>query len=193
MRLFNITTKEIEQIELIQTDEVTLIVSRLSDEELISYGYKRVIEAQTPDDALEPYKKLKSFINEESSVCRVTYTFEDIGLEEAKALKLVEIKEAITKDTQKCICEAEGIGEVDAGNQYMINIAALISVCEASGQEVDFRMADNTTKKLNLEQLNKIKAAIGLKGLSLYHKKWELEEALNNAKSIDEVKEIKWS
>ncbi|MGP1485636.1 MAG: hypothetical protein ACTTJC_06090 [Campylobacter sp.] len=50
----------------------------------------------------------------------------------------------------------EGVGVVDCGRAHLINIQGLIKVAKNSAKkEIDFRLYDNSTIKVNLEQLKK--------------------------------------
>ena len=53
-------------------------------------------------------------------------------------------------------------------------------------------MYDNSIKKLNLEQLKKIKLAIETRGIQLHAIKWLYENAISNAKNVSELEAIKW-
>lgn len=116
-------------------------------------------------------------------------------LNEAKTAKRNEILKSfeINLNDLKNGLQVENIGVVDCGKQHLTNVQGLIKVVESGAIEnMDFRLFDNSTTKLNLEQLKKIELAIILKGQELYVKKWELEQAINNASSLEEVERIKW-
>lgn len=83
----------------------------------------------------------------------------------------------------------DGIGEIDCGVQYLINVMTLIDLCGKSGT-IAFRMFDNTTKNLDLSQLKAVKTAIQTKGVQMYQKKWLLENAIDSAEdeaSLDAI------
>ncbi|QKG29197.1 DUF4376 domain-containing protein [Campylobacter sp. RM16187] len=83
----------------------------------------------------------------------------------------------------------DGIGDVDAGVQYLINVMTLIDLCGKSGT-IAFRMFDNTSKNLDLAQLKAVKTAIQTKGINLYSKKWQLEKMIEDAKDETELNAV---
>lgn len=87
--------------------------------------------------------------------------------ERLKSVLTAKFNEAVSKSK----VYVNGIGDVDAGVQYLINVMTLIGLCGKSGT-IAFRMFDNTSKNLDLAQLKAVKTAIQTKGINLYSKKW---------------------
>lgn len=111
-------------------------------------------------------------------------------IDEVKKIKINEISKSfeINLNDLENGLQVENIGVVDCGKQHLTNVQGLIKVVESGAIEsVDFRLFDNSTTKLNLEELKKIELAIILKGQELYVKKWELEAKINSAKNADEL------
>lgn len=114
-----------------------------------------------------------------------------ISLDELKQQKLNEINAAFRAERERSSVEVEGVGVVDAGERYLINIDALLALVPSSG-EVDFILADNSTKKLGRDLLKRIKLAIAQAGAELYAKRHALRQAIQKANSEAELEAIKW-
>ena len=63
---------------------------------------------------------------------------------------------------------------------------------EQSLSEVTFRCFDNSFVQITLEDLGKLISELRLYSLSLYQKKWALEEAINKATTKEELDLIQW-
>ena len=105
--------------------------------------------------------------------------------ERLKSVLTAKFNEAVSKSK----VYVNGIGDVDAGVQYLINVMTLIGLCGKSGT-IAFRMFDNTSKNLDLAQLKAVKTAIQTKGINLYSKKWQLEKMIEDAKDETELNAV---
>lgn len=192
MQLYNTQTKQIENISYIQNEKGTFYVEFLSPDELLKSGYKPIKQAQYPLNTTQ-MQEVKEVITESERAYEISYEVKDIDLDRAKKIKQNELKNYIENTLEKNHIKVEGVGEIDTGYNYLLNAEALINYVEANGlNEIDFRMYDNSMKKLNLEQLKKIKLAIETRGIQLHAIKWQYENAISNAKNVSELEAIKW-
>lgn len=104
--------------------------------------------------------------------------------------KLSELRAWEAKVQEKSPAKVEGIGVVDAGARYLLNIQTLIDLCPPEGV-IPFRMFDNSVRDCSLEELQKIKRAIQQKGVDLYQQKWAFEAAIAQATTRIELEAIK--
>ncbi|MBR8461463.1 hypothetical protein KDE12_01175 [Campylobacter sp. faydin G-105] len=192
MKLYNIKDKKIEDIELININKSNMYVSFLNDDELVKNGYKRVVEEFYNGEINDSDEIIKE-ISQSETIYKITHKLKIKNLDELKEQKQKEFLEFFNKSIEKSTTNIEGIGQVDAGNQYLINISGLIAIAEHTNKNIDFMLANNEVVSLNLEQLNKVKAAIALKGAKLYQIKWRVFKDIKNAKTTDELNAISWS
>lgn len=111
------------------------------------------------------------------------------SLEEFKKDKLNELDQkssAFEQTENKEMYVTSSLGfKVNADPKALRNIDVLIS------QKVtQFKVYDNTIKPVTVEELKTIKSEIEQNALNLYHQKWEYEDMVNNANSIEELKQI---
>ncbi|MFW5613399.1 MAG: hypothetical protein ACOCM3_01825 [Campylobacter hyointestinalis] len=195
MKLYDIQNKEVVSFEYISSDEGIFYTKFLSKEELLNFGYKKAVVADYPENN-DTYKKIEEITKEGEFVYEIDYKLVDISLESAKDLKKDEILLKFKENLENLEggLNVDDVGVVDCGKQHLTNIQGLIKALENSElTEIDFRMFDNTLKKLNLTELKKIEIAVILKGQELYGKKWFLENAIQQATTLKEVKEIVWN
>jgi len=93
MKLYDTKTKQIQELELIETSEGLMYVSFLSEEDLLKNGYKKVIEEAI--EHTEQGKKLVMKTEETSSSYRIFYAFEELSSEEKAEQALMEVQEQI--------------------------------------------------------------------------------------------------
>ena len=110
-------------------------------------------------------------------------------LEEFKKEKLNELSQkssAFEQTENKLMYVVSSLGfKVNADPKALRNIDVLIS------QKVtQFKVYDNTIKSVTVEDLKIIKSEIEQNALNLYHQKWEYEDMVNNANSIEELEKI---
>ncbi|ALV25042.1 putative protein (DUF4376 domain) [Campylobacter iguaniorum] len=194
MKLYDIKSKQIVELEYIANSEGTFYISSLSSSKLKSYGYKKVIEDDYPI-ITDPYKEVVSSGEEKTNEYKLTHALADISLDIAKSLKTREISLAFeaTLENLPGGLNVENVGVVDCGRQHLANVSSLIKILEATNQpDIDFRLYDNSYTKINLAQLKALEIAIIIKGNEIYAKKWALEVELSNASNIDEAKAIVW-
>lgn len=93
MKLYDTKTKQIQELELIETSEGLMYVSFLSEEDLLKNGYKKVIEEAI--EHTEQGKKLVIKTEETSTSYRIFYAFEELSSEEKAEQALMEVQEQI--------------------------------------------------------------------------------------------------
>ena len=93
MKLYDTKTKQIQELELIETSEGLMYVSFLSEEDLLKNGYKKVIEEAI--EHTEQGKKLVMKTEETSTSYRIFYAFEELSSEEKAEQALMEVQEQI--------------------------------------------------------------------------------------------------
>ena len=94
MKLYDTKTKQIQELELIETNDGLMYVSFLSEEDLLKNGYKKVIEEAIPEHT-EQGKKLVMKTEETSTSYRIFYAFEELSSEEKAEQALMEVQEQI--------------------------------------------------------------------------------------------------
>lgn len=109
--------------------------------------------------------------------------------ENAKNAKLQELEQkssAFEQTENKLMYVVSSLGfKVNADPKALRNIDVLIS------QKVtQFKVYDNTLKPVTVEELKIIKSEIEQNALNLYHQKWDFEDMVNNAGSIEELNQI---
>jgi hypothetical protein len=82
--------------------------------------------------------------------------------------------------------------DIDANDEALRNINSLIDYLPDDTTEIQFRDYNNTFHTLTKPDLIKIKKEMITYGLSLYQKKWQLEQQIEQATTIEEVENIKW-
>lgn len=111
------------------------------------------------------------------------------SLELVKTEKLSEIKQAFNQEQESGHTTSSLGFEVDATRRSKDDIESLLYVGEFP---VRFRDYNNEFHNLEKEQVEVLKREIIAYGLSTYQKKWDLEEAVKNAETQEEVENIKW-
>ena len=110
-------------------------------------------------------------------------------LEESKSEKLSEIKLAFSNEQESGHTTSSLGFEVDATRRSKDDIESLLYVDEFP---VRFRDYNNEFHDLSKEQVEVLKREIIAYGLSTYQKKWDLEEAVKNATTIEELEAVVW-
>lgn len=111
------------------------------------------------------------------------------SLEESKSEKLSEIKLAFSNEQESGHTTSSLGFEVDATRRSKDDIESLLFV---DVFPVRFRDYDNDFHELSKEQAEILKREIIAYGLSIYQKKWELEEAVKLAETNEALEKIKW-
>ena len=94
MRLYDVKTKQIQDQELIETNDGLMYVSFLSDDDLVKNGYKRVIEEPAPAND-DPSKKLVLKSKETKDSFRIFFEIEELSQEEKDAQALADLEDQI--------------------------------------------------------------------------------------------------
>ncbi|MDD4556986.1 MAG: DUF4376 domain-containing protein [Alphaproteobacteria bacterium] len=136
----------------------------------IGFAYEEVEQAYNGNWYLKGYAPLKP-------------------LEELKAEKLSEIKQAFNNEQESGYITSSLGFEVDATRRSKDDVESLLYV---NVFPVQFRDYNNEFHELTKEQAEVLKREIITYGLSIYQKKWTLEEAIKNVTTIEEVEEVKW-
>lgn len=114
-------------------------------------------------------------------------------LAEAKDRKLKEIKGWFEYAISSYMFSPTFQVNVDIGDEHLRNVEKLIDYMEGIGmKKVMFRVYDNSFVEATLDDLKKLKVEMIEHGLQAYHKKWNLEAALEAATTIEEVNAIQW-
>ena len=108
MKLYDTKTKQIQELELIETNEGLMYVSFLSDDDLVKNGYKRVIEEPAPAND-DPSKKLVLKSEETKDSFRIFFEIEELTQEDKDAHARADVKAQI-KEAEDDIRRAILIG-----------------------------------------------------------------------------------
>lgn len=108
MKLYDTKTKQIQELELIETNDGLMYVSFLSNNDLIKNGYKRVTEDPVPSND-DPNKKLVLKSEETKYSFRIFFEIEELSQEEKDAQALADLEDQI-KEAEDNIRRAILIG-----------------------------------------------------------------------------------
>lgn len=112
MKLYNTKTKQIQELELIKTNDGLMYVSFLSNDDLVKNGYKRVTEDPAPNNN-DPNKKLVLKSEETKNSFRIFFKIEELSQEEKDAQSLADVNTQI-EETENYIRHAILIGNDSA-------------------------------------------------------------------------------
>lgn len=123
-----------------------------------------------------------------NNVPEASLTLDD--LKEIKMRHLAELARDIM--TNGTYVDVPGVGRVNAGAVFIINLEALIDIAKKTSKtKVQFRMYNNEIKELTIEELELCKLAIQQRGLQIYHNKWVVENKIKTAPTKLDLDEIK--
>lgn len=108
MKLYDTKTKQIQELELIETSDGLMYVSFLDGETLIKNGYKKVVEEPIPELA-DTNKKLVRKTAETKDSFRIFFEIEELSQEEKDAQALADLEDQI-KEAEDNIRRAILIG-----------------------------------------------------------------------------------
>ena len=126
-------------------------------------------------------------------VYKITYSVIDYGLEVVRTFKGQNLEQSFDEIyNSKHLKLQSSLGfEINANNVANTNIDGLIKVLRKTGQEgVLFRDYNNELHKVTLDDLETMQMEIIMNAQTLYAKKWELENAINNATTMEELLSI---
>ncbi len=112
MKLYDTKTKQVQDLELIETSEGLMYVSFLDGETLIKNGYKKVVEEPAPELA-DTNKKLVRKTAETKDAFRIFFEIEELSQEEKVAQALADVNAQI-EETENYIRHAIIIGNDSA-------------------------------------------------------------------------------
>ena len=112
MKLYDTKTKQIQELELIETSEGLMYVSFLNNDDLVKNGYKRVTEDPVPSND-DPNKKLVLKSEETKDSFRIFFEIEELSQEEKDAQALADVNAQI-EETESYIRHAILIGNDSA-------------------------------------------------------------------------------
>lgn len=115
-------------------------------------------------------------------------------LPELKKSKKEQILKEFQQATSDSIMHSTTLNaEVDYGERHLRNVTSLVDYMEASNmQSTQFRIADNSFVEVSLDQLKALKLEMIGYGIYLYQRKWEIEQQIENATTLEELEVIKW-
>ena len=117
------------------------------------------------------------------------------SLEEVKSFNLQELERAFLQWYEKDAVVTSSLGFVaDSDVRAVTDVSGLISVAEATPEDsrttVAFMDHENVPHMLTLEQLKTLHLEILQNGQSAYQQKWTMRNAIQSAKSADEVNAV---
>lgn len=110
-------------------------------------------------------------------------------LHEARAVKLEELNAAFTSASQTTHCMSSAGFEINADEIANRNIEGLVLVL-AERESTLFRAYDNSFHQVTKEQLETMRKEIVVNSQRLYQMKWQIEAAIEIAKTIEELEAI---
>ncbi|ANE34351.1 putative protein (DUF4376 domain) [Campylobacter hyointestinalis subsp. lawsonii CCUG 27631] len=196
MKLYDIKEKQIVELEYISNSEGTFYISGLSSSKLKSYGYKKVVEDDYPQND-DPYKeiiKTESY-DEPSDIYNIHYELRDISLDDAKRVKLEELAEL--KAEKLASFEFNGnVFQLDGDSKVNINgkISQILLSATAGVpiENINWINKDNRVIHFSKDEFIAFGIAAANHSERVLFKHDELRNLVKNAKSIDELKGIEW-
>lgn len=125
MKLYNTKTKQIQELELIKTNDGLMYVSFLSNDDLVKNGYKRVTEDPAPNNN-DPNKKLVLKSEETKNSFRIFFKIEELSQEEKDAQSLADVNTQI-EETENYIRHALIIGNNSVLENLRVEYKELIA------------------------------------------------------------------
>lgn len=119
----------------------------------------------------------------------------ELTLEEARKVKLSELKDAFDRAGEHAVVETPWGWPVDANREAKDDVDGIIKAMAAQNLDQWDRFCDanNEIRPVTREQMDAIMLLIIQNGGQLYDKKWQLREAINGATSIEELSRIEIS
>ena len=180
MRLYNSTTQKIEELKTITVEGVLVYVSKLSNAELVAYGYYRVAYDAKPDERYYDYEQSGSI---EDEFYTTHYTPIEKELDGVKARMKAELKGVFEAKGLKPVVDT-GLGfSVDGGRANLQDFESGLAM-----GVLTVRASDNTMHEVTAEQMQGIINAIRASGLSLYQTKWTKESQIDALADVEACK-----
>lgn len=157
--------------------------------------YRKQIETVKPIED-ENNKAVPVFTIQEDSVI-VGYELQQRSEKEKlnfiksiKTMKIRILKENFNRTLQEGETFSETIQKkIDSRLIDLNNIASLIKILP-EGVTTPFRCADNSFVEVTLQQLQLMEKEIIQYGLNLYQQKWQLEQQIENAQTLQELRNL---
>ena len=112
------------------------------------------------------------------------------SIDDYKALKLAELKEARDKAEQQPITTDKGSFDVD--DKSITRITNAILILEKMGSTLDWTLADNTVVVVTADDLQNVMFALGEQSNAAHEKHRDLKAQVEACKTVDEVEAIVW-
>lgn len=174
----------------IEDSEWGIVFEQFIDETMMQRN--QLLPVEIEDDGKYPADQYQEKVQTETELPEryiITRKVQDLPDDRAKAVRHEELKRMRDEMTTACIIDLPGIGKIDGGREYLLNIMTLVDICPDGGS-LDFVLADNTPVKLTKDQLKEVKLAIQIAGASIYSKYFEAAARLSAA-SVKGIKKIK--
>lgn len=175
----------------------TYFLSNCDDETLRALNVARVVESE-PIKSDDKYKEVfkNERYDEEANTYYIDYELRDVGLESAKAIKLIELAEI--KSEKLASFEFKGnIFQLDGDSKTNINgkISQILLSAQAgiAIENINWINKDNNIVRFSKDEFIAFGNAAANHSESVLFKHDELRNAVNKATSIDEIKAIKWA
>lgn len=120
MQVYNIKEKQIQELYYVETNEGTLYLEPMANEQLVSHGYKRVIYSERPKN-LNPMKDIKEVVEETPETYTINYQIVSKSLEQ------------LEKDFKRL---AQNILDSKAKSK---GYESIVSACSYAGFDNEFR------------------------------------------------------
>ena len=177
MKLYNIAKDKIEDYSVITTTDGTLYVSKLSEEQLNSYGYYKVEYSSTPNRRYYTSTPTQAL---EGNIYKVGYTATPRPLEEVKAALKASIKARFI--------EKQAEPEVDTGLGFSVDGGYDKVKDFEIGKKYSFpsvKASDDNFYPVTSEDYDTIITAIETYGITLFQTKWAKEAEVDALADVD--------
>ena len=174
--------------------------ARLTDDTLADYAHATYTYTEPPDYDPETQQVTEQpgFVDgkwrQVWTVKDIEFTPEELAerLTQKKAAKLLEIRAAFTAAEADGYVESSLGFRADATRRSIEDIDGLIDLVSSGAlpAPVTFWDYDNAYHQLTLEQLNILRLETKGRGPLLYARKWELEAAVDAAKTVEAVQAV---
>lgn len=114
------------------------------------------------------------------------------GIARAKEIKMQWV---LIERNIRCVADVEAFGrlwQADPTSQDLLNKAVGLATAGAPLPSVWRDVSNSNMPITSLEQLATIGGAMAAQTEAVYHRSWELKEAINTAETVEELNAIEW-
>ncbi len=119
-----------------------------------------------------------------------TIDFPEENPDRIRVVRLQELDSAFLEYRANAVISTPFGFEIDAGDRALSDVNGLLILFEGTTEEIHFMDASNTLQAISYEDLKAIRRLIVANGARAYAKKWAFREAIEKAKTSNEVMSV---